>query len=84
MYERTWPIRDGKVDRKNGVHYITSGGGGGSLEDFSPTPAFFKAEFRSDFHYCYLTLHKGVLHLKAFDKDDRLFDQFSIEKNPER
>lgn len=80
VYERTWPIRAGKVDRQRGVQYIISGGGGGKLEDFSPTPAFFKAEFRSDFHYCYLTLHKGELHFKAFDKDDRLFDQFSIIK----
>ncbi len=84
VYERTWPIREGKVNRKNGIHYITSGGGGGGLEDFSPTPAFFKAEFRVDYHYCYLTIHKGALHFKAFDKDDRLFDQFSIEKAPER
>ena len=79
-YERTWPICAGKVDRKNGITYLTSGGGGGKLEDSSPTPAFFKAEWRMDFHYCYLTVHKGALHFKAFDKDDRLFDQFSLEK----
>lgn len=83
VYERTWPIREGKVNRTNGVIYITSGGGGGKLEDFSPTPAFFKAEFRSDFHYCYLSVHQNVLNFKAFDKDDRLFDQFELAK-PER
>lgn len=82
VYERTWPIRNGKVDRQRGITYITSGGGGGSLEDFSPTPTFFKAEFRSDYHYCYLTVHQGELHMKAFDKDDRLFDQFEIRKTP--
>lgn len=84
VYERTWPIRDGKVNKASGVRYITSGGGGGRLEDFSPTPAFFKAEFRSDFHYCYFTVHGGNLYFKAFDKDDRLVDQFTFDKEPQR
>ena len=80
VYERTWPIRNGKVDQKNGVHYITSGGGGGSLEDFSPTPAFFKAEHRSDFHYCYVAVHQNAFRFKAFDRQGRLFDQFELKK----
>ncbi len=54
VYERTWPIRGGKVDQKTGVTYVTSGGGGGKLENFAPTPAFFKQEFRSDYHFCYV------------------------------
>jgi hypothetical protein len=80
VYERSWPIRNGKVDQANGITYVTTGGGGGTLEDFSPTPTFFKAEHRSDFHYCYVTVHQGTLRLKAFDKEDRLFDQFEIKK----
>ncbi len=81
IYERTWPIRSGKVDQKSGVVYVTSGGGGGRLENFAPTPAFFKQEFRSDFHYCYVTLHRGTFQMKAFDQDGRLFDQFSLKKD---
>jgi predicted phosphodiesterase len=80
IYERTWPIRAGKVDQKNGVLYITSGGGGGKLEDFSPTPAFFKAEHRSDYHFCYVTVHRETLRLKAIDRENRLFDQIEIKK----
>ncbi len=80
VYERTWPIRAGKVDQKDGVVYVTSGGGGGRLEDFAPTPAFFKQEFRSDYHFCYVTVHNGTFNLKAFDADGRLFDQFAIKK----
>jgi acid phosphatase type 7 len=80
VYERTWPIRDGKVDQKTGIVHVTSGGGGGGLENFAPTPAFFKKEFRSDFHYCYVTVHNGSFELKAFDKDDRLFDSFTLKK----
>ena len=80
VYERTWPIRAGKVDPKDGVVYVTSGGGGGRLEDFAPTPAFFKRQFRSDYHFCYVTVHGGTFDLKAFDADGRLFDQFAIKK----
>jgi predicted phosphodiesterase len=81
LYERTWPIRDGKVDEKNGVIYVTSGGGGGALENFAPTPAFFKQEGRVDYHFCYITIHQGTFHFKAFDQDGRLFDQFSLKKD---
>jgi hypothetical protein len=80
VYERTWPIRAGKVDQKAGVTYVTSGGGGGRLENFAANPAFFKQEFRSDFHFCYVTIHQGTFHLKAFDHEGRLFDQFALTK----
>lgn len=79
-YERTWPIRGGKVEQKDGVTYITTGGGGGRLENFAPTPAFFKQEFRSDYHFCYVTIHQGAFQFKAFDQEGRLFDHFALKK----
>ena len=80
LYERSWPIRDGKVDQKAGVIHITSGGGGGKLENFAPTPAFFKKEGRVDYHYCYVTVHQGTLDFKVFDQESRLFDYFTLKK----
>lgn len=80
LYERTWPIAGRKVDPKYGVVHVTSGGGGGGLEDFSPTPLFFKKEGRVDFHFCYLTVHGNALHFKAFDQEGRLFDSFDATK----
>ncbi len=80
VYERTWPIRAGKVDAKNGIVYVTTGGGGGSLENFAPTPAFFKRQFRSDYHFCYVTIHGGTLELTAFDQEGRSFDRFTLQK----
>ena len=47
------------MDQKNGVIHVTSGGGGGRLEDVAPTPAFFKQEGRVDYHFCYVTIHQG-------------------------
>jgi predicted phosphodiesterase len=81
VYERTWPIRDGKVDENSGVVYITTGGGGARLENFAPTPAFYKQEGRVDYHYCYVTVHRGTFNMKVFDHEGRLFDQFALKKD---
>ncbi len=81
LYERTYPVRAGKVDRKKGITYITSGGGGGRLEAFEPTPAFFKNFGLVDYHYCYFTVHDGNLECKVFDHENRLFDQFEMKKD---
>jgi acid phosphatase type 7 len=80
LYERTWPLRAGKVDRKNGVIYVTSGGGGGGLENFAPVPTWFKAECRSDFHFCHISIQGRRLSLRAIDQRDVLFDLLDIEK----
>lgn len=80
LYERTWPIRDGKVDRKNGIVYVTSGGGGGRLEEAGPIPTWFKAQLRVDFHGCYVNVHGPRLELHAFDHNGQLFDTFEREK----
>ena len=68
------------IGQKSGVVHVTTGGGGGKLEDVGPTPTFFKAECRADFHFCYVTVHQGALHFKAFDQEGRLFDHFTLKK----
>ncbi len=80
VYERTWPVREGKVDRARGITYLTSGGGGGRLENFAPVPTFFKAQCRSDYHFCHVTIHGGQFSLRAFDHQGMLFDTLDIEK----
>lgn len=80
VYERSWPIRGGKVDRTKGVIYITSGGGGATLENFAPTPSWFKAQNRVDYHYCLVSIHGNRLEFKAFDHNGQLFDSFELTK----
>lgn len=79
VYERTWPIRDGKVD-DSGVIYITSGGGGGGLEAPAPVRTWFMRRFYAGHHILYLTIHGGELQLQAFDLEGRLFDQMELRK----
>lgn len=80
VYERTWPIRANKVDREKGILYVTSGGGGGKLENHAPVPTWFKAQCRSDYHFCYVTIHGDKLSLRAFDHQGMLFDVFDVDK----
>lgn len=84
VYERSWPVRGEKVDRQQGIVYVTSGGGGGPLENFAPTPTWFKAQVRSDYHYCLVNIQGDYLEFKAFDHENRLFDTFEIRKGSSR
>jgi hypothetical protein len=36
--------------------------------------------FNSVHHYCYVTIHEGTMHFKAFDTEGRLFDSFELVK----
>lgn len=82
LYERSWPLRGGKVDRDNGVVYLTSGGGGGPLENFDPAPTWFKVDGKVDFHFCYVTIHGSHFSLKAIDQYAVPFDLLNIDKRP--
>ena len=78
-YERTFPIKDNKVD-DSGVVYLTSGGFGAGLENFTPTPSFFKAANRVDYHLVLFSIHGNSLQLHAYDKDGHLFDSWTKSK----
>lgn len=56
LHERTWPFRAGRVHPDRGFIDVTSGGRGGTLENFAPTPTWFKAEVRVDHHICFVTI----------------------------
>jgi hypothetical protein len=84
FYERSHPIRDGKVNAADGTIYLISGGGGGSLENFAPVPPSFKAQCRSVYHICFATLVDGKLSIRAFDEYGALFDVFDVEKQEPR
>jgi len=84
FYERSHPIREGKVHPRDGTVYLISGGGGGRLENFAPVPPAFKAQCRSVYHICYVTVLDNKFSLRAFDEHGALFDVFEIEKKESR
>ncbi|MHA7812599.1 MAG: LamG-like jellyroll fold domain-containing protein [Phycisphaerales bacterium] len=80
VYERTFPLRDGEAVEHNGVIYMTIGGGGGGLEDFTPFNPWFGSKKVSTHHICYVEIVGGHLRMQAIDDQGRLFDQIEIRK----
>jgi len=80
VYERSWPIRAGKVVEDGGVIYLTSGGGGGGLEAAAPSRTWFQKRHYGGHHICYVTINGGSLELQAFDLEGRMFDQMELKK----
>ncbi len=81
LYERSLPIRDGHVDFNAGVVHLLAGGGGGNLEDFAPTPAFFSAKTHRGHHYVIIDMHDNTMIMRMYDTDGDIRDSFTIEKN---
>ncbi len=79
-YERTWPLLNLAINQRKGVRYVTSGGGGGGLEQAAPQRAWFSLHVARGHHYCFATVHDRTIQFKAYDVDGRLFDTFELTK----
>lgn len=76
-YERTHPLRAGKVV-KDGTVYLVVGGGGGDLEEFLPTPPAFSAARKSAHHYGILDITPQSLTFRAYDLENKEFDSLTL------
>ncbi len=72
-YERSRPLRDGRVDER-GVVYVQTGGGGGRLEESADTRSWHTAALRRCHHYVTVALSGETMELRAYDGEGRLFD----------
>ncbi|RJP23323.1 MAG: hypothetical protein C4527_20450 [Candidatus Omnitrophota bacterium] len=79
-YERTWPLRNNRIDHQNGVVYIQTGGCGGGLENYAPTRSWFTKKVHRDHHFCLINIHENQLMFQAIDRNWNLFDTFTMEK----
>ncbi|PZR39890.1 MAG: hypothetical protein DI538_05735 [Azospira oryzae] len=79
-YQRTLPIKDNKVSQQNGVIYVQGGGGGGNLEDFAPSRAWFSAKTYRGHHYFTITVHDRELNFKMYDTEGRMKDYLDLKK----
>jgi hypothetical protein len=79
-YERSWPLKEGRIDQENGVVYIKSGGGGGNLEDFTPTPSWFSNKVQRGNHFCKVNIFDGTFSFKMYDTEGRLKDFMELKK----
>lgn len=80
-YERTLPIKEGKVDDK-GIVYIISGGGGRGRDfwNFWRKPGkkeTWSAYFKEAYHVTYVEIRDTTLNLKAIREDGTIIDSFT-------
>ncbi len=81
LYERTWPLKENRINMKEGVVYINSGGAGGSIENFAPTRNWFTLELEAVHHFCTFAIYHNHLVFKAVDHEGRMLDAFQMEKS---
>ena len=80
LYERSHPIRNGKVDFRAGTIHLLAGGGGGNLEDFAPTPAFFSAKTHRGHHYVIIESQNKTLTMRMYDLNGAIRDTLQLTK----
>lgn len=77
-YERTYPLRDGKVGK--GTVYVLVGGGGGDLETPKPVRSTFSHTVRHGHHFGMVWADAERLEFRAYDVGGRRFDSFELKK----
>ncbi|MCX6631468.1 MAG: metallophosphoesterase family protein [Candidatus Solibacter sp.] len=78
-YERSYPVKAGRLG-PDGVVYVTSGGGGGNLQDFTPVRSWFTAMSHRGYHYCTISIDGGRLELRMYDSEGSLRDRLELRK----
>lgn len=79
-YERTMPIYQDNIDKVKGVTYITTGGGGGSLDKTVLQRTWYMAETKSKHHYLKLKIWDDELKIEAIDSTGNIFDNWTKNK----
>lgn len=77
-YERTHPMRGGKVGK--GTVYVVIGGGGGDLETPKPVRSTYSHTVRHGHHFGMVWADAERLEFRAYTMDSRLFDSFELRK----
>jgi len=67
---------------KNGIHYITSGGGGAELDTTQQTANPYQQYWASTYHYCTVDVSTEELLFKARYSDGTPFDELYIGHPP--
>ncbi|MEB2774353.1 metallophosphoesterase [Algoriphagus sp. D3-2-R+10] len=77
-YMRTFPMKEDKINLKEGIHFIQVGGMGGNLEDFAPTRIPFVAKTYRGFHYLTVALTTTSFELRMYNTEGAMLDQLLL------
>jgi predicted phosphodiesterase len=78
-YERTRPVKDELVNEREGLIYITLGGGGSPLY-FQRNKADWSEKFMPVYHFAYVEVKDANLKMTVYDKDGQVIDTLEMQK----
>ncbi|WP_438492780.1 metallophosphoesterase [Paenibacillus sp. IHBB 3054] len=81
VYERSYPLRSGKLDFKDGIVYVVAGGAGAMPEWLLPKREWFTSQSLAVPHFLQVAVTPRQLEIRAIDHQGALFDKFSIFKD---
>lgn len=81
VYERSHPLRAGKVDFQGGIIYIVAGGAGAMPEWLLPKREWHTSQSLAVPHFVQVIVTADHLELRAIDEEGRLFDKFTLRKD---
>lgn len=86
LYERSQPLRGGRVvPPGEGVVYVTTGAGGSTIyAERLPAPDYIAAYYDEDFSFTLVDIEETTLRLRQVNSDNELIDEWSYEKGPAR
>ncbi|MGO4537869.1 UTP--glucose-1-phosphate uridylyltransferase [Paenibacillus sp. 2TAB19] len=80
VYERSHPLREGKLDFDNGIVYVVAGGAGAMPSWQLPKREWHTSQSLAVPHFVQVTAAGDCLDLRAIDIEGRLFDTLKIRK----
>jgi hypothetical protein len=80
VYERSHPIRSGKIDCNDGIVYIVAGGAGAMPEWLLPKTEWHTSQSLAVPHFVQVVVTPDDLEIRAIDDEGRLFDMLLIRK----
>lgn len=77
IYERTWPIREGRIDGE-GTVYVVTGGAGAPLHEAGRE--WWTAVSESVYHCCIVDVQASQLRITVYRLDGSVLDSFNLTK----
>ena len=81
VYERSHPLRSGRLDLDSGVTYVVAGGAGQAPQWWHHKRAWHTAQALAVPHFVQVVVAGPTLELRAVDLDGRHFDHLSLRKS---
>lgn len=80
VYERSHPLRAGKIDFDDGIVYIVAGGAGAMPEWLLPKRDWHTSQSLAVPHFVQVVVTSDNLEVRAIDEEGRLFDTLRLRK----